>query len=101
MAVESWSAERLASEVAKGWTEQEQRDKVLGLMRGWLARGDGVAVYENHDMGHQAQGARQYLSFGSPAAQIADAEPPVRLPDIGGNIGWRYVLIATVKETPG
>lgn len=66
-------------------------------INGWLARGDGVAIYENQDLGHPELGAKQFLSFGSPSAQLEVDEPPQRLPDIGNKINWRYSLIGTYK----
>lgn len=39
-------------------------------VNGWLERGDGVAVYQNEDLGHYALGRRLFVSFGSAAAQI-------------------------------
>lgn len=60
----------------------------------WLARGDGVAVYENMELGHPDAGHRQFVSFGGPEAQI-QGNPPSRMPDIGGAINWRYCLVGT------
>lgn len=65
-----------------------------------LERGDKIAVYENHDLGHPEIGHRQYVSYGSLAAQLGGAEPPERLPDIGGAINWRYVLVGTCTQGP-
>ena len=66
-------------------------------MDGWLKRGDGVAVYEDSDLGSPNLGHRKYVSFGSEAAQLETDDPPTRLPDIGGSINWRYTLIGTVR----
>lgn len=66
-------------------------------MNRWLERDDGIAVYENHDMGHADLGEKQFTSYGSPQAQLEVPEPPERLPDIGGRINWRYTLIGTYK----
>jgi hypothetical protein len=63
----------------------------------WLDRGDGVAVYENKDLGHPDLGHRKFASYGSPAAQLEAEEAPERLPDIGGQINWRYALVGTVR----
>jgi hypothetical protein len=96
------------------WTEDQLRDWIthqgeddaawtanaLDLTGRWLARGDGAAVYENHDMGHRDLGLGRLISFGSPAAQIETEYPPDRLPDFPGEINWRYVLIATCKRVP-
>jgi hypothetical protein len=67
------------------------------IVRGWLERGDGVAVYASADFGPD-YGHRQFVSFGSVRAQIEDNEPPTRLPDIGGSINWRYQLEATIRR---
>ena len=63
----------------------------------WLARGDGVAVYVNVELGHPEFNHHQYVSFGSPEAQIPDAYPPQRMPDIGSSINWRYQLCGTYR----
>lgn len=63
----------------------------------WLARGDGVAVYENVDFGHPDQGHIKLVSFGSAEAQIEGDAPPKRLPDIGSDINWRYALQGTYR----
>ncbi len=67
------------------------------IINRWLARGDGVAVYQNVEIGGANSGHRQFVSYGSPDAQIETAEPPVRMPDIGGRINWRYQLEGTYK----
>jgi len=66
----------------------------------WLARGDGVAVYENVELGHPDLGHQQFVSFGSTEAQIPDAFPPQRMPDIGSAINWRYQLVGTYRGAP-
>lgn len=66
----------------------------------WLARGDGVAVYRNEDFGSPELGHRQFVSYGSAAAQLEVAEPPTRLPDIGHAINYRYQLVGTYKGDP-
>lgn len=77
----------------------------LGLPEGawttvqrWFDRGDGVAVYENHDLGHPELGHRKFLSYGSADAQLETDEPPERLPDIGGAINWRYQLVGVYRH---
>lgn len=72
----------------------------IAQVNAWLARGDGIAVYENADLGHRELGHRQYLSYGSPAAQLEVETPPTRLPDIGGRINWRYQLVGVHRGTP-
>jgi hypothetical protein len=67
----------------------------LDHINGWLVRGDGVAVYENMDMESMSFGARKYVSFGSADAQLETNTPPQRLPDIGGQINWRYQLVGS------
>lgn len=69
----------------------------IDIINRWLERGDGVAVYENHDLGHPDIGHKQFVSYGSPSAQLEVDYPPERLPDIGGRIGWRYILVATYR----
>jgi hypothetical protein len=73
---------------------KEHHDVVLR----WLARGDGIGVYENHDLGHPDIGHKQFVSFGSAAAQLETDDPPTRLPDIGGRINWRYSLVGTHRD---
>lgn len=63
----------------------------------WLDRGDGVAVYRNEAMDSPRLGDRQFVSFGSPEAQIETDEPPQRMPDVGSAINWAYQLEATVR----
>lgn len=63
----------------------------------WLARGDGIAVYENVMFGHPEAGHHQFASFGSRDAQIETPEAPQRMPDIGSAINWRYQLKGTYK----
>lgn len=71
--------------------------KNYAMVNVWLARGDGIAVYENQDLGHYNLGLRQYVSCGSSSAQIETNEPPQRMPDIDGYINWRYQLIGVYK----
>lgn len=72
----------------------------VGLINGWIDRGDGLAIYRNEDLGHPLLGHLQFVSFGSPAAQLevlTAEELPERLPDIGGRINWRYCLIGYLR----
>ena len=64
----------------------------------WIARGDGVAVYMNHDLGHPELGHYQFVSFGSADAQLETDFPPTTLPDIGNTINWRYQLEGAYRE---
>ncbi|HET7110255.1 MAG TPA: hypothetical protein VFI41_05250 [Gemmatimonadales bacterium] len=75
----------------------DRNENVRVRVNQWLARGDGVAVYENVELGHPDAGHRQYVSYGSPEAQIPDAFPPSRMPDIGGSINWRYALVGAYR----
>jgi len=63
----------------------------------WLARGDGVAVYENMAMDSTTFGARVFLSFGSLEAQLDVEHPPDRMPDIPEPFGWKYCLQGTYR----
>lgn len=58
----------------------------------WLARGDGIAVYTNKNMGSPDLGAMQIVSYGSGEAQLETDAPPARMPDIGGSINYAYWL---------
>jgi hypothetical protein len=76
---------------------QDTQDEVIDKMNVWLKRGDGIAIYQNHDLGHPMLGHRQIVSYGSEHAQLEVDEPPYRLPDIGNQINWRYVLVGTYR----
>lgn len=90
-----FTAEELSAYIARqyGW----QAPAAVMKANTWLARGDGVAVYENEDMGSQGVGECKLVSYGSTTAQLETPEPPVRLPDIGGTINWRYQLHGTYE----
>lgn len=70
---------------------------IIEKVNRWLARGDGAAVYENHDLGSVDVGQIQVVSYGSPDAQLEVAEAPEQLPDIGHRINWRYRLVGTYR----
>lgn len=89
-----WSEETLRVEAESDGLDTHD----LELFSRWLSRGDGVAVYENHDLGHPEVGHRQWMSYGGTAAQLEVDTPPTTLPDIGGRIHWRYQLIATCRR---
>jgi len=89
----TYDRDGILAEIADGQINQRGID----AMNGWLARGDGIAVYANVEIGHPEAGHRQFLSFGSTEAQIESSDPPVRLPDIGSKINWRYQLRGTYK----
>lgn len=97
---ETWDRERFRAYVTERY--EDQAPEVFALVDRWLARGDGAAVYENHDLGHPEMGAPKIVSYGSPAAQLETDELPERLPDglPAGAINWRYQLIATYREAP-
>src|SRR6056300_1562022 len=60
-------------------------------------RGDGIALYENHDLGHPEVGDLIALSYGSSEAMVESMELPESCPvDLGahGKMAWRYVLVA-------
>ena len=78
-------------------SEVGPRDTVFPMLNRWLARGDGIAVYENVDLGHPELGHKQFVSYGSPSAMLEREEAPHRLPDIGGAINWRYALVGTYR----
>lgn len=76
-------------------------DDVWTSFDAWFARGDGAAIYVNHDLGSPEVGQIRIASYGSEVAQIESPEPPDRLPDIGGQINWRWVLEAVYRpEAP-
>ena len=77
---------------------EDQAPEVMELVGRWLARGDGAAVYENHDLSSRSVGEPRIVSYGSLAAQLETAEPPATLPDIGGAINWRFQLIGTYRR---
>lgn len=69
--------------------------KFYDQVNGWLRRGDGIAVYENQELGNQQFGHRQFASFGSAASMLPGSvtELPERLPDTSTKINWRYLLV--------
>jgi hypothetical protein len=96
--VKSMSNTQLKDYVTRQY--EEYAPQVMSKINRWLQRGDGVAIYENHDLSHPDLGQCQIVSFGSPAAQLETDVPPEILPDIGSAINWRYVLVATCGRTP-
>lgn len=74
----------------------EGMESAVPTINKWLARGDGAAVYENHDLGHPEIGHKQIVSFGSESAQLETDEPPKTLPDMA-TINWRYQLVGTYR----
>lgn len=72
---------------------QDMPADTADMIRGWLQRGDGVAVYINQELAHASMGHCTFVSYGSPNCQIEDKEPPVQLPDMEGMPpNWRYRL---------
>jgi hypothetical protein len=68
MSTETWSLDQLSTYVEKQYGQDT--GEVFRLIRRWTDRGDGVAVYENHDLGHPELGQCQLTSFGSRTAQL-------------------------------
>lgn len=90
--IEHWTRDQLAGFVTSYWGEDA--GDVMRLVDRWLARGDGAAIYRNHDLSSTGAGQPQIVSYGSPAAQLETDIPPAQLPDIGGSVNWRYQLDA-------
>jgi hypothetical protein len=74
---------------------------ILTQVQHWLDRGDGAAAYENQELGHPGLGECRIVSYGSPAAQLETDTPPEQLPDMGGNVNWRYRLAGVYRPGPG
>lgn len=66
-----------------------------------LGRGDGYAIYQNADLSHPEIGRYKFMSFGSAAAIWEPHMGPVppQMPDLGGDINWRYTLQGTYRGT--
>lgn len=99
--MKQYTAAELSALLAEKY--EEYAPEATALMNRWLARGDGVAVYENHDLSHVAMGDVKIVSYGGQMAQLEDTKhdpnPPERLPDglPAGHINWRYTLIGTYR----
>lgn len=93
------------------WTIDQAVDKlgdddqhtVRKSLEAKLAAGRGIAVYENHDLGHPMLGHAMGFTYGSPEAQFeGDVDSlPQFCPDglakeITGGINYRYMLVAVV-----
>ena len=84
-----WTEEQLRT-----WVEHQGQDdpswlaQVSELTERWLARGDGVAVFENHDLGHRDLGQGRLCSYGSAQAQLepfcARCSQPLERVDVNG-----------------
>lgn len=97
---DQWTPAELAAYIDRQYGDDPaQHTRARHLTRQWLARGDGAAIYENHDLGHHGLGACQIASYGSRDATLPVPEDdlPERLPDFPGRINWRYVLVATCR----
>lgn len=98
------------------WTVEQAVDKVGGDEPGetrskfeeFIAAGKGLAVYENHDLGHPMLGHAVAFTYGTSEAQFEPGQfpdgPPEQCPDglmphITGGINWRYQLVALVPPT--
>ena len=75
----------------------EIAERALPLLKSWLERGDGIALYENRAIDSTHVGAKKWVSYGSSRAQLETDEPPRRLPDIGKQINWAYQLVGTCR----
>lgn len=90
--------------LATMYVDEDDADELLATavaqVNRWLERGDGVAVYENQDLGHPQLGHIQIVSYGSEASMLycpLTRELPTRMPDINGAINWRYQLYGTYR----
>lgn len=71
------------------------------LLNKWLARGDGIAFYENKALDSRDAGHVVMMSYGSQAAQIETAEAPDKMPDTGRySTPWAYCLVGTYLGEP-
>jgi hypothetical protein len=97
-----YTAQELTALLAEKYGD-EAAPEVAVQLNTWLARGDGVAVYENNDLSHYDMGHVKITSFGGRDAQLKDTHhdpnPPERLPDglPKGHINWRYTLVGTYR----
>lgn len=99
MPASEWTEAELRAYVDRQYNEDaDQHDQVLAYIERWLSRGDGAAVYENHDLGHPGLGLCKIASYGSAWAQLEVETPPTTLPDSPTEINWRYQLIATCRR---
>lgn len=93
------------------WTVVQAADKIgddehhtiQAALQRHLDAGKGIAVYENHDLGHPMLGHALGFTYGTPEAQFeGDVESlPPTCPDglakaITGGINYRYQLVAVV-----
>jgi hypothetical protein len=97
MSVEHFTIAQLQEFLTSTFADDSFVDAVWDQINVWFERGDGIAIYENVDLGHYDLGHVKFASFGSPAAQLEVDEPPQTLPDIGGQINYRYYLKAVYR----
>jgi hypothetical protein len=92
--MEIWDKAKLVSYVEEQYGENST--DTIQIIERWLQRGDGAAIYTNHDLGSASVGEPRIVSYGSPAAQLEVSEPPEQLPDglPAGAINWRFRLEA-------
>ena len=93
--MKTYTSEEITSYITAEWGPQAAQ--VIAQVNTWLARGDGIAIYVNQDLGHPDLGMPKMHSYGSSSAQLETDTPPERLPDIGGAINWRYMLQGTYR----
>jgi len=92
--MEVWDKTKLTAYVSEQYAENAPA--VMQMIERWLQRGDGAAIYTNHDLSSRNVGEPRITSYGSPAAQLEVTVPPVQLPDglPAGAINWRFQLDA-------
>jgi len=91
-------AKKMMLEEILAMMDPETRRTFERTLRHWVDRDDGIAVYENQAFDSANHGHRKFVSFGSHAAQLEVDEPPERLPDIGNQINWAYMLVGTYRR---
>jgi hypothetical protein len=94
----TWTAGQLHAYIGRQYLAEAA--SVIKQVNRWLRRGDGVAIYENQELGHPELGWPRLVSYGSSAAMLETDEPPQRLPDTPTLINWRYRLAATYRGEP-
>jgi hypothetical protein len=92
--MEKWKNDKLQRYVMEHYGDDAA--DVMQLIERWWQRGDGAAIYTNHDLSSSAVGEPRIVSYGSPAAQLEVSVPPKQLPDglPRGAINWRFQLDA-------
>jgi hypothetical protein len=100
---DTWTRDELFAYVQEQYGQDALDTR--NLIERWLTRGDGVAVYENAELGHPELGHCKIVSYGSAVAQLepqqlnSEGMPPQTLPDgiPAGEINWRYQLKAVCR----